>query len=165
MSKILDKQGKLFGIINPIDLLILLVLLVLAIQLFARYLPAPFALREEPVTIGLLASDLPAYLAEGIKPGEKLYDDKSGTFLGEITAKKVQPAEVVLTVGEKMVPVQSPRHVDLRLTVVRPGRVVVSSARQGVYLDRIALRIGESRTVHSLYTALQVEVERLKVGK
>jgi hypothetical protein len=165
MPKILDQQSKLFGIINPIDLTILLILLVLAIQLCARYLPAPFALREEPVTIGLLARNAPVYLAEGIKPGEQLYDNKTGTLLGEITVKKVQPAEVLLTVGDKLVPVQSPRHVDLRLTVVRPGRVVVSRARQGVYLDRIVLRIGESRSVHSLYTALKLEVETLKVGK
>jgi hypothetical protein len=165
MPKILDKQGKLFGIINPIDLAILLILLLLVIQLCARYLPAPFALREEPVTIGLLARNAPAYLAEGIKPGEQLYDNKTGTLLGEITVKKVQPAEVLLTVGEKLIPVQSSRQVDLRLTVVRPGRVVISRARQGVYLDRIAVRIGELRPVHSLYAVLKVEVETLKVGK
>jgi hypothetical protein len=42
---------------------------------------------------------------------------------------------------------------------------VLSQARQGLYLDRIAIRIGELRSVHSLYAALNVEIETLKVGK
>jgi hypothetical protein len=163
LKKIIDQKGKLFGLINPIDLGVILLLLVLAIIILNHYLPQPLNLRENQVTVGFLARDLPPYVADSLVVGEVLFQNDYNSYLGKITLKKTEPAELMMPLDGKMVVSQSPRNVDLRLELTRRARIIISNGKNGIYFGRLAVRVGDSLQTHTRYTSLHGEIEYLKV--
>mgnify|MGYP000897553885 FL=1 len=163
LSKFLDDQGKLFGLINPVDLVILMILLVLGIKVISDYRPEPLKLRENPVTYGLLVRDAPPYLAESIGVGQDLFLDQHHVYLGKIMVKKVQPAEILINAGGRVLATTSPRNFDLRIELKRGGRIIAGPSRSGVYFGKFPLRVGERLKVHTMYASITGEVEYLRI--
>ena len=166
MQKFLDDQGKLFGLINPVDLLVILLLLALGIKVLSDNRPAPLDLKERPVILNLLVRDIPPYVANSIIVGQDLFQDGSDAYLGKIYVKKVDPAELLLQKEGQLVLVKSPRNFDLRLELrKRAGRVITGPAHGGVYLGKLAVRVGDRLKCHTLYTRLSGEVESLRLNE
>ena len=165
MNKFLDDQGKLFGLINPLDLGVLLILLVVGIKIFSDYRPAPLQLKQNPVTYGLLLRNAPPYLVESIAVGQDLFLEEYHVYLGKIIVKKAQPAELVIEAGGRMVTTNSPRNFDLRLEVRRNGRIIAGPSRIGVYFGKFAVRIGDRIKAYTMYSSLQGEIEYLRVKR
>ncbi|HEY8463696.1 MAG TPA: hypothetical protein VIM29_06725, partial [Bacillota bacterium] len=131
------------------------------VRVFLLYLPQPAKYQEVQVTVGLLARDIPPYLAVSIRVGQDLFQDGTNAYLGKITAKATVPAEVVLPAGDKLLLCRSPRNLDLRLTLRRSGRLRSGPAR-ALLLGKLAIRVGDRIQAHSLYTSLVGEVESLR---
>ncbi|TCL69982.1 uncharacterized protein DUF4330 [Hydrogenispora ethanolica] len=165
MSKLIDEHGKLFGLINPVDLFVLILVLALGIRLLSQYRPAPLELRKRPVAMGLLAQDLPPYVAQSIAVGQDLFQDGTNAYLGKVIRKTVQPAEILVQKDGQLLLVKAPRNVDLRLELRRQsGRVVTGPAHTGIYLGKLAVRVGNRLNCHTLYTRLRLEVESVRVN-
>ena len=164
-QRLIDEKGRLFGLINPIDLLVLLLIIGLGIKVLSDFRPPVLDVRTQPVTIKLLVRDVPAYVAQSIVVGQDLYQDGLNAYLGKVIQKDFQPAEVTLQKDGLLVVVKSPRNVDLRLEVLRKGgRVITGHSQSGVFLGKLAVRVGDRINCHSLYTRLRGEIEHLQVG-
>lgn len=93
--KIIDKDGRLFGKISVIDVLVIAVVIVMAAALYFKnsQVHTGTAVTEEAVTFQVRARGLNRYVADAILVGDGLYDkDKpsGGQALGRITDVEVE---------------------------------------------------------------------------
>lgn len=93
--KLIDRNGRLFGKISIIDVLVVAVVLFLAVALRFKgnQTHTSTSVTEVPITYQVTASGVRSYVANAIQVGDVLYDldmDSSG-HLGEITAIEVLP--------------------------------------------------------------------------
>ena len=98
MGKFIDREGRLFGKISVIDLLVVLAVLVLAAALYAKnntLEPTATTQTDTPITFTLLAENLSFQAADAVRVGDKVFDKErsSGGALGEITAIEELPGE------------------------------------------------------------------------
>lgn len=90
--KIIDKKGRLFGVINLIDLLF--ILLVVGAVVFGVKRVGGTRVANEPAQPGhmtLMVRNVRKVTVDNIKPGDKLYHYDKGVYLGEITDVRVEP--------------------------------------------------------------------------
>lgn len=142
-----------------------MILMVLGIKIISDYRPEPLKLRENQVRYGLLVRDTPTYLAESIAIGQDLFLDQHHVYLGKITVKKVQSAEILVNAGGRVLATTSPRNVDLRLELKREGRIIAGPSRSGVYFGKFPLRVGDRLKVHTMYASITGEVEYLRIKR
>ncbi len=93
--KIINEKGKLFGIINIIDLALLLIIAALAAGalLYLRREGPVETLPTKDFYVTVKCEDYTQEVADGIKVGDKLYYGNAYTNL-EITDVTVEPAKV-----------------------------------------------------------------------
>lgn len=108
--KIIDKKGKLFGFINIIDLLVLLV--VLAILVFgAKRIGSgkvsQTATKEAFVTYEI--SEIRQLSVDQIKVGDPIYHYDKGTYIGVIEEVNVEPYRDVIDYNGRWVEADVPR--------------------------------------------------------
>lgn len=94
--KIIDEKGRLFGLINVIDLIIIIVLVML-IGGGAKRMKNPEIEvedkekgEEKVATITLEIDKVREHIVDGVVVGDDLYHDKKGGKFGEIIDKKVE---------------------------------------------------------------------------
>jgi hypothetical protein len=164
LKKLIDKHGKLWGLINPVDLAVIIILFALGIKVFSDYRPVPLDFKENQITVGLLVKNIPLYLADSITVGQDVFQDGSNAYLGKIKATRVEPAELLLENNGAILLRKSPRNLDLRLVLKNRGRIIMGPARSGVYLGKFAVRVGDHLKAHTLYSSMSSEIEYLKVN-
>lgn len=84
------KNGKLFGKINVIDFLVVLVILV-GIAAVAAFLFLPRGAGDELV-MKYMIEEVDAFVADKVKIGDELYDESFSLELGEVTAIEKGPS-------------------------------------------------------------------------
>ena len=111
----IDKNGKLFGKINIIDFVVIVVIVAAIAMLGVSRLSKRGA---ETVTIPdgksayitFYAEEIPEYVAEKLEEGSKVYDVDMKTYLGDVVSFEVEPSvtfstntegDSVLTTKEK----------------------------------------------------------------
>lgn len=136
---ILDRQGKLFGKINVIDLLLILVV-VLAVAFFAvKMLDDGAAVSSgEGIRMEFYAEEVSDFVVESIKVGDTLTDDTGNIYLGKIVDIEVGPSQSY-SANEKGEWVLSSRegYSSLRIVGEGSGRlydhgVIVSGSKYGI---------------------------------
>lgn len=142
-----------------------MILLVLGIKVVADYRPEPLKLKQNQVTFGVLVKDAPPYLVESIGVGQDLFLDEYHVYLGKILVKKIQPAEIIIDSGGRVIAATSPRNFDLRLELKRDGRIIAGPSRSGVYFGKLALRVGNRLKAHTMYTSINGEIEYLRIKR
>ena len=165
MRRLWDDEGRILGWIHPVDLGLLLLLAVLIVRIFQLYLPQPAKEQKVEVGLSLLAPDIPPYIAASVSVGQDLFQDETGAYLGKINAKTVNAAEVTFAENGRLCIGNSPRNVDLRVRLRRSGRMVVIPARSGIYLGKLAVRIGDAFKVHTFYASFSGNIEAVRVYK
>ena len=149
--KILDKNGRLFGKISIIDVVVILVVVILAAALAFKNSQTHTGTTTSniPITYQLRVNGEHDYVAEAVRVGDKLYDqdNSSGGPLGTITNIETLPGTKVATFNDGTmgdVPVQN--GVTLLLTVEGSG--IISDNR---YLINRVYNLGVS-TTRNYYT-------------
>lgn len=153
--KILDREGRLFGKISIIDVLVFAVVLLLAAALYVKNTRTETSnlITEQVITFQVLAQGANDYVADAIREGDQLYDSdyaSGGRSLGEIT-----DIEVLRKPGRRLVQdlpggeaayIDTEETVDLLITVRGTG-----VCSDGTYsLNRVyALGLNSSRTYHT----------------
>ncbi len=90
--KIVDEKGKLFGIINIIDLVVLLVVVLLIGGGIKRMREKPDATaKTKKAFITIEVTDVKDFIVEGIMIGDPLYFNDENEKVGKIVDKKVEP--------------------------------------------------------------------------
>ena len=152
--KILDKNGRLFGKISIIDVVVILVVIVLAAALtFKRnQTHTGTVITNTPITFQLRVSGERTYVTDAIQVGDYLYDldNRSNGPLGEITEVEVLPGpglkQAAMNDGtDEMIPAEDSTNV---LLTVR-GEGIISDNR---YLLNRVYNLGVN-TTRNYYTA------------
>ncbi|WP_297393377.1 DUF4330 domain-containing protein [uncultured Peptoniphilus sp.] len=91
--KIIDKRGRLFGLINIVDLLVIILLLALVAVGVKRF-GNKAAVGEATTKKGVITAeikDVRDITAKNVKVGDPLYDYDKGTLIGKILTADVEP--------------------------------------------------------------------------
>ena len=86
--KLIDKKGRLFGIINAIDAVIALVIIVIAagaVYKFAFMEKTSTVASMEPISYTVEVKKVRNFIMDNVKEGDTLFDGASGTAIGTIT--------------------------------------------------------------------------------
>lgn len=93
--KIIDRDGRLFGKISVIDLLVIAVVAVIAAAVYVKNNATPTGsgtVKEQPIVFQIRTVELESYVSNAIRVGDKIYDANypSGNGpVGEITRIEV----------------------------------------------------------------------------
>jgi hypothetical protein len=158
-----ESSGRFWKMINPVDLGVIVLLVVAVWRLFTVYLPPARPTRTVEVTLEMLIRNIPAYVSQSIAPGQDLFQDRTESYLGKICSRTVQPAERLVNRNGQLVLAADPRNLDLYIKLRRSGQMVTDSPRRGIYLGKLAVRIGERLKMHTLYAAVTGEVIALRL--
>ena len=131
--KLIDREGRLFGKISIIDVLVLAVVIVMAVALYVKTNHREITsttTSDTPFTYQILVSGVRGYVADAIREKDMLYDvdNSSGGALGEITDIQVMEGAKLAEYDDgtmEMTPVED--GVNLLLTV--EGRGIISDGR------------------------------------
>jgi len=122
---LVDKRGKLFGKINIIDMLVLLVvLLMIAAGLYKFVLSDNRVISSNPDLLQYTVSitDVRNYSADALKVNDKLYDSKTNTYMGKVIGKEVKPYRDYITKTDgTVVLAEKPNRFEVLLTMEVPG--------------------------------------------
>ncbi len=163
--KLLNHQGKILGLINPWDLAVIILIILIGAKVIRDYRPESPQTSIKSVSIGLLIRNVPSFMAESLVVGQDLFDDATSAYLGKIQGISTGPAELMLPDKGRMILSRSPRNLDIRLEITRrQGRIEKGTARSGVYLGKIAARVGIRLRAHTRYTAILGEIMYVKVA-
>ena len=100
MRKIIDKNGRLFGLISFIDVLVILVILVLTIGIYCRFFvldKTAVNVDSETIQYSVVIDESRQFVGENIQVGDKLFEGKNGIEIGKVTSIRITPAEVAST--------------------------------------------------------------------
>ena len=129
MKKIIDRNGRLFGFISVIDLLVIVVVAVMGFALYTKNTQMAITstnTADQTITYQILASGIRTYVAEAVREGDQLFDPdrSSGGTLGTITDIQVSDGtyEAKLSDGTyEVVPAEN--HYNLLLTIQGEGLI------------------------------------------
>jgi hypothetical protein len=164
--KLRDDQGKILGLVTPLDLAVIIIIVLVGAKMIGIYRPAAPRQKERQVTLGILIRDAPPYLLKSLVVGQDLFDDNTDAYLGKIHSIQDEPAEVLLPYHGELRLTRSPRNRDIRLELIkRRGRIETGQARSGVYLGKIPARVGSRVRAHTRYTAVSGEIIYVRFKK
>ena len=151
--KIIDRNGRLFGKISVIDVLVIAVVLVMAAALFfkSNQTHTGTSVTSETITYQMVANGVRTYVADAVQVGDLMYDQdrSSGGTLGKIVDIQVLPGTKLGEINDGtagMVPVED--GVDLLLTIEGSG--ILSEGRY--LLNRVYdLGVNSSRNYYTPY--------------
>ena len=154
--KILDRDGRLFGKISIIDVIVLLVVAVLAVAVFVKSQRAQTStsITDTPVIYQMLLTNQPEYMLSAIQVGDQLYDQErsTGGSLGTITQVEVSDGTNLGALDDGTYAVlPAENRYNILITVEGAGLV---SADGGVALNRVYdLGVNSSRTFTTQYAS------------
>ncbi len=99
-NKIIDKNGRLFGVISIIDVVLILILVVVAVSYYMKNSVMETSgggQKDVGIEIVIMAETLPSYLAESILVGDTIYDSTyaSGGAIGVVTKVEYLPSQTL----------------------------------------------------------------------
>ena len=152
--KLIDRNGRLFGKVSVIDLIVVTVVLVLAVALNMKnnhLSHTSTSVTNDPITYQVLVSGSRNYVADAIREGDLMFDQdrSSGGTLGKILSIEVLPGSKMAELNDGTVEVIPAEDcVNLLLTV--QGEGIVSDGR--VLLNRIYdLGVNSARNFYTKY--------------
>ena len=152
--KIMDHNGRLFGKVSIIDVLVVAVVLVLAVALNVKnnhLSHTSTSVTNLPITYQVQVSGVRGYVADAIREGDLMFDQdrSSGGTLGKILSIEVLPGSKMAELNDGTVEVIPAEDcVNLLLTV--QGEGIVSDGR--VLLNRIYdLGVNSARNFYTKY--------------
>ncbi|HHX75579.1 MAG TPA: DUF4330 domain-containing protein [Firmicutes bacterium] len=162
--KLLDDKGRLFGLINLIDLLVLiLVVAVLAGGAYKLTRPPKSgdAGAGDKVTVLALVSNVSQYTVDAVTVGSNVFDPTSKGHMGKVTKVEVVPhREPVETADGRVVMAEVPERFDIFLTFEAVATVTDYSVRSASY----DLRVGATVTLGSRDFMVSTTVLRVDIA-
>lgn len=146
---VLDNKGRLFGKFNLLDLAVVLVVLAVVArfgyQAYQGRQVAPVG-NEREISVVMRFASVAEATTKWVKVGDEMYDSKSRTYLGKVTAVRSEPALVVVTSEDGRSYEHLSKHrFDFYVTVTGPGRV----SPNGVTMGGFEMVIGRTNYVRT----------------
>lgn len=122
---ITDKKGKLFGRLNMIDFIALVVVFLLIAGVGYKYVfTGVKSITNNPDLLQYTVSitDVRSYTADALVINDKLYDSKTDTYMGKIIGKEVIPYKDYITKTDgNVVLAEKQQRFEVLLTLEVPG--------------------------------------------
>ncbi len=133
--KIVNEKGKLFGLINIIDLMVVLILALIVVGGASRLKTKPIVVNNDSkAVITFEVSDVRMATVENIIVGDPIYHYDKGGFIGNITDVKVEPYKEPVELDGKWINAEIPEKYVATFTVDAEVRdnpdVIVSGGEQ-----------------------------------
>ncbi len=143
----LDKNGKLFGKINLIDLII--VLIIIAAVVFAAMKVVSSRNKTSdvtPVRISFFTEEVPDYVAAALKEGTSVLDSTENVTIGTVESFKVgEPLGYVTDTNGEVEEVQRTGYKSVSITVLASAEL----GQHGATIDKILYGVGHSLTIYA----------------
>lgn len=145
MVRFVDEKGRVFGKISILDLVVVLVLVIaaswFAYAKFGRNLEQEIAAREEPVQYTIVVTTLRPTTADEFKKGGKVFEFKTGAFIGTIKDVVVEPGDI-WTINEdgRWLRTRTDDRVDAYITIDATARV----GEDVITVNGVEARVGVS---------------------
>lgn len=164
MSKIVDRQGRLFGKISIIDLLVILVVVVLAVALYMKRNVMEHTSPAAPTTSIVYEIKIPGVrndTLEMYQVGDQVYDtdNDSGNAIGTITEIRTAPYQIGATYadGTYNYPEVEGRS-DVYLTL--EGQGLISDGRY--YVNRTyEINVNSYRNIYTKYVTTECVITEI----
>lgn len=98
MKKLIDENGRLFGLVSIIDVLAVAVVAVLAVALYTKDTAMPIASAADPlqpITYKVTITNMPVGRLESLRVEDALFDKETGNPMGVI--KDIQVEDCVIS--------------------------------------------------------------------
>jgi len=156
--RLFDEKGRVLGLINIIDLLVIMVILVAAGGVYyVRFSGLTPSSRVEQKTIEavFLVNNVRSATVDVIKSGDKVRESKSNTFIGEVIGKDVQPTTVTVvqpdgTISES----SSATRKDVYVKVRGTGSVSENAITMGSQEMRIGAKVSLKTNIWAVETTV-----------
>ena len=163
--KIIDKKGKLFGLINIIDLFVIAAVIVVASALVLRFTGAR-DLRHEigssPVTLKVVISDVRQETVDVIQVGDVVRDGASGQVFGTIVDKFWEnQRRIITTEDDRIVWAEIPERYSIELTLDCRGHDLGHVLRIASY----EIRVGTSVSFYARNYSVTGTVLAYEIGE
>lgn len=120
-----DKKGKLFGRLNIIDFIAIVVLFLLITGVGYKYVfTGVKSITDNPDLLQYTVSitDVRSFTAEALEINDKIYDSKTDTYMGKIIGKEVKPyKDYIIKTDGNVVLAEKPQRLEVLLTLEVPG--------------------------------------------
>lgn len=133
--KIVDNKGRLFGIINIIDLLVLLAvvaLVVIGVSRMGKGIVTTSTTKEGIVTYEI--SDIRQVTVDNIIVGDPIYHYDKGTYIGEIVDVRIEPLKEKVDHNGRWIEAEVPRRfvalVDVKANLEETDQYYVAGGEQ-----------------------------------
>lgn len=158
----MDKKGKLFGIINIIDLIVVLLVALLVYGGVTRLKESPVAeadTKKALVTVEI--SNVRQATVDGVIVGDKLYHYDKGTLFGTIVDMEVEPYKEAVETGDgNLVLAEVPEKYVVTLTVEAEAKDSESVVVIGGEHTRIGTQFRlKNKNIAVWATVMKVELE------
>ena len=160
--RFMDERGWLGGRIHWLDALLILAVGLLVSRVFISAWPRIDRRTEVLVQMEIIIPGISADLAAGIGVGQWVREEKTHEYLGKITEKRVLSPEGNGRGFSEPTPATWEKKVDLIILLEREGRL---NPREGIFLGKIPIRVGQVRDLITLYAQFQGKINRLSVGE
>jgi len=130
----LDKNGKLFGKISIVDLVVILIILVVAAGGVYRFTAPGAAVSRGDATVDFtIRIEGPrAFTLENYAPGLRVYDNRANQFIGHVVGFRYEPHTISRTLNDgRVIFAEWPDHVTIYLDVQAQGRYTDT----GIYVE------------------------------
>lgn len=159
--KIIDKNGRLFGFINIIDLLVLIAvigIIIVGVKRFGNKTTTAGAQTKPGIVVAEIAEVRDATV-NAVKVGDPLYDYDKGTYIGEIAEVSSEPFTKEVEYQGKWVKAEVPEKYVVNLKL----KVDVKETDDFYQIGTEQLRVGAQQRVKnkkfaSFITVLDIEV-------
>ena len=141
---IVDKKGKLFGLINIVDLCVILVVLVAIGAIYFKFnlsSHSDIAASDDKVVVTYKVSSVRDFTLRQFEIGDKLFCDEDDSFIGEVVNVSKEPAtDYIRTVDGKIKKAEQPDRFDVFVEVecsayIDGDKVYIQGGKQ-LYLNQ-----------------------------
>lgn len=155
----IDEKGRLFGKVNIVDLLIILVILAAVAFLGLKFFgPKGEATAAAPFKMTLICDESPDYVVEQLKKGVEVWDATDSVVLGTLTDFTVGPASSNMAdSNNNVIHFSREGHSSVTLYIEGNGE----SGTHGVTIDGNLLAIGHSMNVYAGDCKLYLKISEL----
>jgi len=164
--KIVNEKGKLFGIINIVDLAVLLIALVVvyaaAIKFSGGEINTPITNSKRTATVTIMGLGQQDYLFSAFKKGDQLMYGKlyiDDTYIQNVELKPFI-INATLPTG-KVIPTEDPRKKDIYITFTTP----VDANSSVLKVGSTEVRVGETFVIYTKNSKSACYVTEIKYDK
>lgn len=155
-----DNKGRIFGIINVIDLLVILLIIVVAARFMINSQNRPASIQAKKIQVTLLVKDVRDATSSVIKDGDIVSETKTNLLLGKVTKVEVQPADTLVNTADgRVVNYPNPVLKDVYVTFVGSG----TAGENAIVVGNSEIRIGTQLSVKTNTYSVITTVMGIKV--